>query len=180
LMERDVRPWMPFRLIALESHSGYSSVSKGFFPYGIGTGLVDRIHADIFKEAKATLMDLPMNAPEAESQILSGIFDLEQGKQRWTSGAATVVLVSSADAQPLHAQVYVPDNAAAREATVLLDGRKVHSQSIAPGMMLRIVTPPQKAAGPTSVVSLQVDRTFLVPGDSRKLGVVLLDIGWGQ
>jgi len=44
----------------------------------------------------------------------------------------------------------------------------------------RLVTPPQKAAGPTSVVSLQVDRTFSAPGDSRQLGIVLRGIGWGK
>lgn len=179
MMQQEVRPWMPFRLIALESHSGYSDGSRGFLPYGIGLGLVDRIHADTFKVAKPTLSDLPMSAREAETQIVAGLFDLEQGKQRWTSGTATVMLVSPADSQPLHAEFYLPDNAAAREVSVILDGRKVDSKAIAPGMQ-RIVTPPQKAAGPTSVVSLQVDRTFSAPGDARQLGVVLLDIGWGK
>ncbi len=174
VMQQDVRPWMPFRLIALESHSGYSSIDKGFFPYGIGTGLVDRIHADVFKEVKPTLSDLPIDAPEAESQIVSGI-----SKDHWTSGTATVVLVSPTDAEPLHAQLYVPDNAVARQVTLMLDGRTVHSQAIGRGVQ-RVVTPPQKAAGPTSVVSLQVDRTFSASGDSRQLGVVLQDIGWGK
>ena len=178
-LTRDVRPSMPFRLIGLESSSGYSSISRGFAPFGIGFGLVDRIHADIYKEAKPTLQNLPMSAPEAASQIVSGLFDLEEGKRRWTSAAATVVLVSPSDAEPLHAQLYVPDNAAAREVSLWLDGRKVHTQSVAPGV-LRILTPPLKAAGPTSIVSLQVDKTFSVPGDSRLLGVSLFDIGWGK
>ena len=178
-LTRDVRPSMPFRLIGLESSSGYSSISRGFAPFGIGLGLVDRIHADIYKEAKPTLQDLPMNAPEAASQIVSGLFDLEEGKRRWTSASATVVLVSPADAEPLHAYLHVPDNAAAREVSLWLDGRKVHTQSVAPGE-LRIVTSPQKAAGSTSIVSLQVDKTFSVPGDSRLLGVSLFDIGWGK
>ncbi len=179
LLETDVRPSMPFRLIGLESHSGYSSIEKGFLPFGIGTDLVDRIHADIYKEAKPTLTDLPMKAPEADAQIVSGIYDLEEGRLRWTSGVATVVLVSPPDAQPLHAGFYLPDNAPARQVVVKLDGRQVYSQAIAPGMV-RIVTPPQKAAGPNSIVSLQVDHTFSAPGDSRLLGVKLLDIGWGK
>jgi 4-amino-4-deoxy-L-arabinose transferase-like glycosyltransferase len=179
VMQQDVRPSMPFRLIALESESGYSDGNRGYFPYGIGTGLVDRIHADTYKEVKPTLTDLPMNAPEAETQIVSGLFGLEEGKQRWTAGTATVILVSPPDAEPLHIDLYVPDNAPAREMTVLLDGRKVYTQAIAPGM-LSLLTPPQKAAGATSVVSLQLDRTFSAPGDSRVLGVRLIRIGWGK
>jgi hypothetical protein len=179
LAVQEVRPWMPFRLIALESESGYSSVKKGFYPYGIGTGLVDRIHADVYKEVKPTLSDLPMNAPEADGQIVGGLFELEQGRQRWTGATATVVLVSPAEAEPLHLECYVPDNAAAREVTLLVDGKKVHSQAIHPGMQ-RIVTPAVKAGGATSVVAMQVDKTFSAPGDARVLGIRLIDIGWGK
>jgi Dolichyl-phosphate-mannose-protein mannosyltransferase len=182
-LEKDVRPSMPFRLIGLESRSGYSSIDRGFLPFGIGTDLVDRIHADIHKEVKPTLTNLPMNAPEADTQIVSGIYNLEQGKLRWTSGAATVVLVSPSDrarsAEPLHAAFYIPDNAPARHVVVTLDGRKVYSQAVTPGMQ-RIVTPPQQAAGPTSIVSLQLDHTFSPPNDSRELGVFLQEVGWGK
>jgi hypothetical protein len=179
LLEQDVRPSMPFRLIGIESSSGYSDMNRGFAPFGMGMGLVDRIHADIYKEAKPTLTDLPMNAPEADAQIISGLYGLEEGKRRWTAGTATVVLVSPPDAEPLHAQIFVPDYAAARDITILLDSRKVDSQPVKPGLQ-RIVTAPQKAAGPSSTVSLQVDHTFSAPGDSRQLGVVLIDIGWGK
>jgi hypothetical protein len=179
LLERDVRPWMPFRLIGLESYTGYSTINNGFAPFGVGADLVDRIHADIYKEAKPTLTDLPMNAPEAASQIVSGIFDLEQGEFRWTSGTAAVALVSPGEAEPLHVHLRVPDQAAARKITIALDGRVVDSEAMAPGDH-RIVTPAVKADGATSVVSLQFDRTFSAPGDSRQLGVVLLDVGWGK
>ena len=180
LLEKEVRPWMPLRLIGLESYAGFSSIQKGFSPFGIGMDLVDRIHADIYKEARPTLKDLPMNAPEAEAQIVSGIFRLEEGKQRWTSGTATVMLVSPADAEPLHVNFYVPDNAPARKVWVLLDGQTVYSETLPGPGMHRLVTPPQKARAATSVVALQVDRTFSAPGDSRQLGVVLLDMGWGK
>jgi hypothetical protein len=179
LLAKDVRPSMPFRLIGLESFTGYSSIHNGFAPFGVGWDLVDRIHADIYKEAKPTLTDLPMNAPEAEAQIVSGIFSLEEGTRRWMSGTATVVLVSPTDAEPLHVNFYLPDNAPARQLSVIVDGRTVDTQTLAPGIH-RIVTPPQKAAGPTSVVSLQVDHTFQAPGDSRLLGISLFDIGWGK
>ena len=70
-------------------------------------------------------------------------------------------------------------NAAARQVSVLLDGREIYSQSVSPGV-IHLVTPPQKAAGGTSVVSLQVDHTFSVPGDSRQLGISLFAGGWGR
>ena len=180
LLQRDVRPWVPFRLIALDSHSGYSSIDKGFLPYGIAGGLVDRIHADVYKEVKPTRSDLPMNAPEAEGQIISGIFDLENGNQRWTSGAASVILVSPGAPQPLHADFYLPDNAPARQARLLLDGKVVLAKTLPGPGMHRIVSEPVKAAGPTGIVTLQLDKTFSAPGDARQLGVVLLDLGWGK
>ncbi len=36
-------------------------------------------------ERKPTLTDLPMNAPEAEQQIVSGVYQLENGQWRWMS-----------------------------------------------------------------------------------------------
>jgi hypothetical protein len=179
LMEQDVRPWMPFRLIGLESSSGYSSIQRGFAPFGVGWDLVDRIHADIYREAKPTLTNLPMNAPEAGPQIVSGIFDLEDKTWRWMSATATVVLVSPKSEEPLHAKIDVPGNVPARRISVMLDGKTVYSQAIAPGMQ-RIVTPPLRPAGPAATVSLQVDQTFSPPGDARQLGVVLHEIGWGK
>jgi hypothetical protein len=89
------------------------------------------------------------------------------------------MLVSPAEAEPLHARIYLPDTAPARRVTFQLDGKSVYSQSISPGIQ-RIVTPPLKPAGTTSMVSLQVDRTFSAPGDSRVLGVSLFEIGWGK
>lgn len=180
LLQREVRPWMPLRIIGVESHAGFSDIDRGLAPFGVGTSLVDRIHADVYKEAKPTLTDLPMNAPEAEAQILSGIFDLEQAKQRWMSGTATVMLVSPADAEPLHVSFYQPDNAPARSLSVSLDGRTVYSETLPGPGIHRIVTAPKKAASATSVITLQVDRTFSAAGDSRKLGIVLFDVGWGK
>jgi hypothetical protein len=171
---------MPFRIIGMESPSGFSDMDRGFAPFGIGLDLVDRIHADLYKEVKPTLTDLPMNAPEAESQILSGIFDLDQGKQRWMSGTGAVMLVSPADAEPLHVNFYVPGYAAARRLSVTLDEQTVYSEPLPGEGIHRIVTSPLKAKSATSVVKLEVDRTFSAPGDSRVLGIVLLDVGWGK
>ncbi len=180
LLTVDVRPSMPFRIFGVESHAGFSDINRGFLPFGLGADLVDRIHADLYKEAKPTLEDLPMNAPEADAQIVSGLFDLELGKQRWMSGSATVMLVSPRDAEPLHVNFYQPDYAPARKLSILLDGRIIYSGALPGSGIHRIVTPPQKARDATSLIELQVDRTFSAPGDSRQLGIVLFDVGWGK
>ena len=67
-------PRFPLRLIGLESHSGYSTVAAGFWPFGISAGLIDRVRAASVVERHPTLAYLPMNAPEAADQIVSGIF----------------------------------------------------------------------------------------------------------
>jgi len=180
LPPKEVRPWMPFRIFGIESNAGFSDITRGFTPFGVGLDLVDRIHADIYKEAKPTLQDLPMNAPEADAQILSGIFDLELGKQRWMSGTASVMLVSPSEAAPLHVDYYQPDNAPARRLTMALDGKIVYSELLPGPGPHRIVTTPQQARDATSVLTLQVDHTLSAPGDSRHLGIVLIDVGWGK
>ena len=48
---RSARPCR-FRIIGLESHSGYSTVAKGFLPFEISTDLVDRVRAVQVVEAR--------------------------------------------------------------------------------------------------------------------------------
>ncbi len=48
IAERDIRPTLPLRLIGIESASAYSSAQRGFFPFGLSTGLIDRLQAQAF------------------------------------------------------------------------------------------------------------------------------------
>jgi hypothetical protein len=41
----EIRPSVPLRLIGLETSSGYSSVGSGLWPFGISTGVIDRVRA---------------------------------------------------------------------------------------------------------------------------------------
>ena len=70
----EIRPAIPLRLIGLDSRSGYSTSSRGLFPFGISTGPIDRLRAEKIVERHPTLSFLAMNLPEAEQQILSGIY----------------------------------------------------------------------------------------------------------
>jgi hypothetical protein len=166
-----IQPSVPFRLIGLETHSGYSTVAGGFWPFGISTGVIDRIHAKLVTERHPTLEYLTTNAPEASNQIVSGVYPSD----RWMTQSAVVALKSPAVPKPLRAEIYVPSNAAARQIMLLLDGREVASKAI-PGPGPLTIESSEPLTGLTAEV--RVDRTFRAPGDERDLGVVLLGVGF--
>ena len=82
----DIARRCPFRLIGLESHSAYSTVSEGYLPFG---GL-DATSSTALRAVQ--VVRAPSDAgrphrwtrPLPPTQIVSGIFSLE-GKIRWTS-----------------------------------------------------------------------------------------------
>jgi hypothetical protein len=178
LRTAEIRPALPLRLIGLESHSGYSTVSRGFWPFGISAGLIDRVRAVEVAERHPTLAYLPMNAPEAVDQIVSGIFSLEDNRFRWMSRTALVALKSPPAALPLRAAFTIPPQARARRVALLLDGREVASQTYpAPGTYT-LESPPVRAAGAVAIAEIAIDQTFFAPPDSRELGIVLTGVGF--
>jgi hypothetical protein len=178
LRTAEIRPALPLRLIGLESHSGYSTVSRGFWPFGISAGPIDRVRAVEVAERHPTLAYLPLNAPEAADQIVSGIYSLEDHRYRWMSRTAVVALNSPSAALPLRATFTIPPQARARRVTLLLDGREVASQTYpAPGTYT-LESPPVRAAGAVAIAEIAIDQTFFAPGDSRELGIVLTGVGF--
>jgi hypothetical protein len=178
LRTAEIRPAIPLRLIGLESHSGYSTVSRGFWPFGISAGLIDRVRAIEVAERHPTLAYLPMNAPEAADQIVSGIYALEDNRFRWMSLSAVVVLKSPAAALPLRATFTIPPQARARRITLLLDGREVASQTYPGPGTYTLESPPVRAAGAVAIAEVAIDQTFFAPPDSRELGIVLTGVGF--
>jgi hypothetical protein len=178
LRTAEIRPAIPLRLIGLESHSGYSTVSRGFWPFGVSAGLIDRVRAREVVERHPTLSYLPMNAPEAADQIVSGIFSLEDNRFRWMSRSAIVALASPAAALPLLAMFTIPPQARARRVTLLLDGREVASQTYPVPGTYTLESPPVRATGAVATVEITIDETFFAPGDSRELGIVLAGVGF--
>jgi hypothetical protein len=171
--EREIRPSLPLRLVGLNSESGYSAASFGFRPFDIATGVVDRIRAEVVLERKPVLSYLPMNAVEAQNQIVSGVYQAE-GEWRWMSGRAVVLLKPEQRPLPLHVKLFVPDQAPAREIRIQLDGELIHEQRL-PGPGVHEVT---TAAVKGSTVSIVLDKTFSVPGDYRQLGAILVEVGF--
>ncbi|PWU12543.1 MAG: hypothetical protein C5B51_00445 [Terriglobia bacterium] len=175
LAQTGIRPDLPLRLIGLESRSGFSSASQGLYPFGVSNGIIDQVRADLIGERRVTLQYLPMTAPEAADQIVSGVF-----ADHWMGAAATVVLRSPSAPQPLALAFYIAPQAAARRVALSLDGREIAAQTYpAPGAYT-LQSAPVRPSGSVATVEIRVDRTFMVPGDRRDLGIVLAAVGFVQ
>jgi hypothetical protein len=171
--ETPITASLPFRLIALHSKSGYSTASAGLRPFDVSTEPIDRVHTFAVIERKPTLSLLPMDAPEAQSQIVSGVYALE-GKWRWMGEQGIVLLKPPTEPERLHVSFYVANDP--RHVTLSLDGRELAASQFNKGA--GTLTSPQLVTG--STVTIAVDKTFQAPGDNRKLGVILTEVGFSK
>lgn len=169
---REIRSALPLRLIGLDSKSGYSAVAFGYRPFDISSGPIDRVRIEAVLERNPTLSWLPMNAPEAQHQIVSGVYQLEEAT-RWMSGRAVVLVKPPVTAAPLEVQLYLPDAAPARSLTIQVDGKSFRRSIPGPGMHTFATDP---VSG--STITLTLDKTFSVAGDFRQLGAVLVGVGY--
>jgi hypothetical protein len=142
--------------------------------------LIDRVRAFEVTERHPTLSYLPMNAPEAADQIVSGIFSLEDNRYRWMSRTAVVALQSPAAPQPLRVTFTIPQQAPARRVALRLDGREVASQTYPAAGTYTLESPPVRAASAVAMVEVAIDKSFFAPPDMRELGIVLAGVGFAQ
>jgi hypothetical protein len=171
----EIRSAIPLRLIGLDGHSGYSDGSKGGWPFGISTGPVDRVRVVEVGERHPTLEYLTLADPAARDHVVAGVW-LDD---HWMSRSATVVLKSPASPTPVSATFYIPDNAPARQVSLLVDGKEVASKTFAaPGKYDLVSNAAVQPAGATVTVEIRVDRTFTAPPDIRELGMVLIGVGF--
>ena len=165
---------LPLRLNALHTRSAYTRVDRGYLPFDISGGPIDRVRAEVVVERSPTLQYLPMNAPEAAQQLVSGVYALEDNRTRWMAGQAVILLKSPAGATPLRVVFYTPNP---RRVSLLLDGAEIASQSFEAGLHT-MLSPPQRPAKPVATLTIAVDKTVSAPGDRRELGVVLSEAGF--
>lgn len=171
----EIRPAVPLRLIGLDTHSGYSTASRGVWPFGISTGVVDRIRAVEIGERHASREYLTMTEPGIGEQLISGAWP----NDRWMSRSAVVLLKSPAAPAPLGITFYIPNNAKARSVWLMLDGKEVTSQSFpGPGKYDLLSQMPLAPTSASATVEIRVDQTFTAPPDIRELGVVLIGVGF--
>jgi hypothetical protein len=177
LTEREIRATLPLRLIALHTRSAYSTVDQGFLPFDISTGPIDRVRAEIVVEREPKLAYLPMNAPEAEQQLVSGVYALE-GPLRWMAGEAAILLKSPAAPTPLRVEFTIHELAPARRITLLVDGVKVAEHTYSAPGNYTLEAPSMQPAKPAAMLTILADKTFFVSGDHRELGLVLYAAGF--
>ena len=173
LSEMEIRPAIPLRIVSLDGRSAYSSAAgRELLPFEISTGPIDRVRAGVVIERQPQLTSINPRDPQSASQIISGLF--EDG---WMTEDATVILKRPDRGGMLRADIYIPDRAPARRLTMLIDGQQAAQETFArPGAYTLAV--PSREGPATVTVTLKVDQTFSVPGDLRKLGVVVTSLGF--
>jgi hypothetical protein len=173
LAERTIAPAIPLRLVALEGKSAYSTTMFGLRPFDISRGLIDQLRAEVVIDRKPVLSNLRMNAPEAEQQIVSGVYPLENGEWRWMAKTAVILLKPPPSPTPLVVHFFVPNEAKARQIRIEVNAQVIATKSIAPGTFT-LASPPIEA----DQITISVDKTFSVQSDSRELGVILTEVGF--
>ncbi len=175
LTTRIVTSPIPLRLITPHGPSAYSVDAWGFRPFDITTAPIDQITVLQIADSHPALSYLPMNAPEAAKQIISGIYDLEPGGWRWMSGRGTILLKIPDTPSRIVVDFTIPDMAPGR--TVRLS---------AAGILLAVKTYDKPGAytltsdksASASTVNIEVDKTFAAPPDKRELGIILQAAGY--
>ena len=114
IAQRDILATLPLRLFALNTRSAYSTIDRGYLPFDISTGPIDRVRAEMVVEREPKLEYLPMNAPEAEQQLVSGVYELEDHRYRWTAGQAVILLKSPATPTPVRVVFTIHGSSPAR------------------------------------------------------------------
>lgn len=174
---QEIVPSLPLRLIGLGARSGYSDASAGVRPFDVMAGPVDRLRLERIVERKPTLSYVPMGAPEAEAHLLSGAYQLEDGKSRWMGRQTRLLLQPKAGEGTASATVYVPGVARARRIWLEWNGVKVAEKTIEKEGLYTVSASGVKTGLEPGVLTVACDNTFVAPGDTRELGVVLIEAG---
>jgi hypothetical protein len=173
IAQREIRATLPLRLIALHTRSAYSTVDRGYLPFDISTGPIDRVRAELVVEREPRLAYVVMAAPEAEPQLVSGVY-----QDQWMAGRAVILVKSPTAAAALQVKFFIPPVAPARRITVMMDGQPVAEKTYdAPGLYT-LETAPIQPAKTAATLTILVDKTFSTPADRRELGVVLVAAGF--
>jgi hypothetical protein len=176
--QRSITSSIPLRIVALNGRAAYSTTMLGLRPFDISRAPIDQLSAELMIERKPSLTDLPMNAPGAEQQIVSGVYQLENGQWRWMSQTATILLKPSAQPTPVTVHFTIPDASPSRQVTIALNDHTVASQTYSAPGIYSLSSAPIKPDGDTAKLTITADKSFSVPGDSRELSIILTEVGF--
>lgn len=169
---------IPLRLVAMNGKSAYSTTFGGLRPFDISNAPIDRLRAETVVERRPAQSYLPMNAPEADQQIVSGIFGLDGNTWRWMSGQGVIALKSPAAAARLEVRFVIPASSPAREISLSLDGRELARKTYPQPGTYVLETEPVLPAAPAAVMAITSGKTFSVPPDRRDLSIILMAAGF--
>ena len=180
IAEKTISSAIPLRLVALNGRSAYSTTLFGLRPFDISTQPIDRLQAARLVEAKPTLESLRLGSPESSPQIVSGLYDIENGQWRWMGPQATLLLKAPSNPAAISISLYIPDQAPARRIAIAVNGQPVLEKTLPGPGVYTLTTPVIAPTRPAASVSIAVDKTFSVPGDPRKLGIILTAAGFAH
>lgn len=170
-----IQPKMPLRIFGLGCHSGYSS-TIGYRVFEVGHCLVDEVTVSRIAERKPVLSYFRMGQAGEADSLVQGLYQVEPGAWRWTSGSAMVAVRTPQCPCVAQAEFTVPEAAKATSVEIWVDGVKAGFIGITnPGQY--VLNAPVKPEGATTMIELKVSPTFRAPGDDRDLGVILTSIG---
>ena len=178
IAESTITSAIPLRIVALNGRAAYSTTLFGLRPFDISRAPIDQVTAELMIERKPALTDVPMNAPQAEQQIVSGVYQLEGGQWRWMSQTATILLKPPGRPAPLTVQFTIPAASPARQVSVMLNDQIIASQTYSAPGAYSLSSPPIKPGGDTARLTVTVDKSFSVRGDDRQLGIILTNVGF--
>jgi hypothetical protein len=175
ISEIEIRPAIPLRIISLDRRSAYSAVSdRGLLPFEISTAPIDRVRAEVVTERNPQLIWISPADPQAAAQIISGL-----SPDGWMSDKATILLKRPDHLLPLRLEILIPALSPARHVQMLVNGQLVAEDTFAkPGNYVISVPPDASLKGAALTVTLTVDATFSVPTDRRRLGIVIIGVGF--
>jgi hypothetical protein len=90
---------------------------------------------------------------------------------------ASVMLKLPEKLASVEVKLYIPADAPARHVQLLVDGQLIAEDTFPKDGAYKL-SAPFKAPGPTATITIIVDKTHTVPGDQRKLGVVITGLGF--
>jgi len=162
----EIRPSIPLRLTSVNQKSAYSVALYGLWPFEISNAPVDSVAAYLIGERKA---EHSWVVPADQQQVLRGL-----DPDGWSAAEATVLVKHAGG--PLTAEFTIHPQSMARHVRLFVDGQFVTEETYsAPGNYVMSVPAP---AGASFTVTLTVDKTFSVPGDGRRLGILITGIGF--
>jgi len=176
--QRSITSPIPLRIVALQGRAAYSTTMLGLRPFDISLAPIDQLTAELMIERKPALSDLPMNAPQAEEQIVSGVYQLENGQWRWMGQTAAILLKPPDEPAPVTVRFTIPAASPARQVTIALNDGRVASQTYSAPGAYSLSSPPVKPKGDSARLTITVDRSFSAPGDNRQLGIILTEAGF--